>query len=55
MPTFHPTEPTQTDEAQPAVIEERLSPWQSALVIIVLSILSWAVLISIVMALRELL
>jgi hypothetical protein len=53
MPTSHSSQPTRTIQAQPATIEERLSPWQSALVIF--SALSWAVLISIVMALRELL
>jgi hypothetical protein len=52
MPTFYSTEPTRPIKAQP---EERLTPWQSGLVIIGLSTVSWAVLSSIVMALRELL
>jgi hypothetical protein len=41
--------------AQSTGIEERLAPGQSVVVIIGLSILSWAALVSIVMVLRGLL
>jgi len=53
MPTCHSTKTAQPT-AQTAV-EERLAAWASALVILGLSALSWAVLISVVMELRELL
>jgi hypothetical protein len=55
MSTFHRTELTRSKSVQSTGIEERLALGQSAVVIIGLSILSWAALISIVMVLRGLL
>src|SRR4051794_31768554 len=55
MSSFHRVDHTRARSGQPAETEARLTVGQSVVVIVGLSALSWAVLISIVVALRAVL